>query len=400
MERDWDFMSHGIYNTQYIETYTEEQEREFYQDSIETLKKHTGKQLKGMLGPAMSNTARTPDLMAEAGLIYHADWMHDDQPVPIRVKTGRMISVPYSIEVNDSALFGNHFEGEYFAKICKAQFDRLYREGEEERTEHVHSAASIPDRTAASDQVSGRDAGICDVARGSVAGDGGTRLRSITWQTTMTGWWAHLEGEAGLVMPGQRGFGMDHPHHPWLPMVKRAPLRWPEGARGGVVRHCEPGAHGVANRRRGTTGGGRCRAGFGNRRFPDYTRKTHREYGHRVGIFRVLDALEAVGIRPTIAMDLMTAENYPYLVEHCLGRGAEIMAHGVSVTQMITSEMGEDEERGYIRRCLEGMESATGTRPRGWLGPEFGESARTPGLLAEAGVEYVCDWTLMTSSHT
>ncbi len=131
VERDWDFMSHGIYNTQYIETYTEGQEREFYRDSIETLRRHTGKQLKGMLGPAMSNTARTPDLMAEAGLIYHADWMHDDQPVPIRVKTGRLISVPYSIEVNDSALFGNHYEGEYFAKICKAQFDRLYREGEE-----------------------------------------------------------------------------------------------------------------------------------------------------------------------------------------------------------------------------------------------------------------------------
>ena len=131
VERDWDFMSHGIYNTQYIETYTEEQEREFYRDSIATLRRHTGKQLRGMLGPAMSNSARTPDLMAEAGLIYHADWMHDDQPVPIRVKKGRMISVPYSIEVNDSALFGNHFEGEYFAKICKAQFDRLYREGEE-----------------------------------------------------------------------------------------------------------------------------------------------------------------------------------------------------------------------------------------------------------------------------
>ena len=131
VERDWDFMSHGIYNTRYIETYTEEQEREFYRDSIATLRRHTGKQLKGMLGPAMSNTARTPDLMAEAGLIYHADWMHDDQPVPIRVKTGRMISVPYSIEVNDSSLFGHHYEGEYFAKIGKAQFDRLYREGEE-----------------------------------------------------------------------------------------------------------------------------------------------------------------------------------------------------------------------------------------------------------------------------
>ena len=131
VKRNWDFMSHGIYNTRYIETYTEAQEREFYRDSIATLRQHTGKQLKGMLGPAMSNTARTPDLMAEAGLIYHADWMHDDQPVPIRVKNGAMISVPYSIELNDSALFGKHYEGEYFAKICKAQFDRLYREGEQ-----------------------------------------------------------------------------------------------------------------------------------------------------------------------------------------------------------------------------------------------------------------------------
>ena len=129
VQRDWDFMSHGIYNTRYIETYTEEQEREFYRDSIETLRRHTGKQLKGMLGPSMSNTARTPDLMAEAGLLYHSDWMHDDQPVPIKVKSGVLISVPYSIELNDSTLFNKHYEGDYFVKICKAQFDRLYREG-------------------------------------------------------------------------------------------------------------------------------------------------------------------------------------------------------------------------------------------------------------------------------
>ncbi len=193
-------------------------------------------------------------------------------------------------------------------------------------------------------------------------------------------------------MPGQRGFGMDHPHHPWSPIVKRPPLRWPKEARVAVcvivnLEHMEWKTGEGSYWRRELSGG------FGNRRFPDYTRKTHREYGHRVGIFRVLDALEAVGMRPTIAMDLMTAQNYPFLVEHCLGRGAEIVAHGVSVTQMITSEMGEDEERKYIARCLAGMREATGETPKGWLGPEFGESAKTPQLLAEAGVEYVCDWT-------
>lgn len=132
VERNYDYMSHGIYNTRYLYTYTEEQEREFYRDTIETLKLHTGKQLKGMLGPAISGTERTPDLMAEAGLIYHTDWMHDDQPVPIKVKSGKLISVPYSIELNDSSLLrDNHYEGDYFARICKAQFDQLYKEGAE-----------------------------------------------------------------------------------------------------------------------------------------------------------------------------------------------------------------------------------------------------------------------------
>ena len=132
VQRNYDYMSHGIYNTRYLYTYTEEQEQEFYRDTIDTLKLHTGKQLKGMLGPAISGTERTPDLMAEAGLIYHTDWMHDDQPVPIKVKSGKLVSVPYSIELNVSSLLrDNHYEGDYFARICKAQFDQLYKEGAE-----------------------------------------------------------------------------------------------------------------------------------------------------------------------------------------------------------------------------------------------------------------------------
>jgi len=129
VQRGWDFMSHGIYNTQYLNTYTEEQERAFYQDCIATLQRHTGKQLKGMLGPAISGTERTPDLMAEAGLIYHPDCIHHAQPVPIKVQSGTLISVPYSVELNDSPTFRQHYEGDYFELMCKAQFDQLYKEG-------------------------------------------------------------------------------------------------------------------------------------------------------------------------------------------------------------------------------------------------------------------------------
>ena len=131
VSRDWTYMSHGIYNTSYLTTSTPDQEREFYRDCIETLARHTGKQLKGMLSPALFSTVNTPDLMAEAGLIYHTDWLHDDQPVPIKVKSGKLVSVPYSIELNDVPIFRAHHEGEYFVQICKAQFDQLYKEGTE-----------------------------------------------------------------------------------------------------------------------------------------------------------------------------------------------------------------------------------------------------------------------------
>jgi peptidoglycan/xylan/chitin deacetylase (PgdA/CDA1 family) len=133
-------------------------------------------------------------------------------------------------------------------------------------------------------------------------------------------------------------------------------------------------------------------AGMLRRPFPDYSRLTHREYGHRVGIFRILDVLEKHGIPPTIAMDALTAEHYPYLVRHCLQRGGEIIGHGIAASQMLTGNMSEPEERAYIQTALTTLTRATGTAPVGWLGPEYGESPRTPQLLAQAGVRYVCDW--------
>jgi len=129
-ERGWEVMSHGIYNTRYIHELSEDEEREFYRDCIDSLRRHTGSQLKGMLGPAVSNSVATPDLMAEAGLLYHADWMHDDQPVPLKVRSGRLVSVPYSTELNDVPVFLQHFEAEDFVAMAKAQFDVLYAEGE------------------------------------------------------------------------------------------------------------------------------------------------------------------------------------------------------------------------------------------------------------------------------
>jgi peptidoglycan/xylan/chitin deacetylase (PgdA/CDA1 family) len=184
---------------------------------------------------------------------------------------------------------------------------------------------------------------------------------------------------------------MDHEHYDWVPIVKRGVLRWPENARVALcvivnLEHMEwsppEGSYQLP-----TLSGG-----LDPRPFPDYARLSHREYGHRVGIFRVLDVLERHRIKTTVAMDVFTAENYPYLVRHCRQRGCEIIAHGMSVSRMITGKMSEQDERQYIQESMERLRRATTAAPVGWLGPEYGESERTPRLLAEAGIRYLCDW--------
>lgn len=187
-------------------------------------------------------------------------------------------------------------------------------------------------------------------------------------------------------------YGMDHDHYDWTPLhADRAALRWPDNASLALcvivtLEHMEwrrpPEGDPIPN----------LAGGYGPSPFPDVTAWSHREYGHRVGVFRVLDVLDQYGIKPTIAMDALTAEHYPFLVRHCLRRGDEIIGHGVSVNRMITSRMSESEEREYIQTALHALTRATGKPPVGWLGPELGESTRTPQLLASLGLRYICDW--------
>jgi len=132
--RDWNYMSHGLYNTRYLWDVSEDEERAFYRDIIDTVYELTGKKVLGAMGPGpQSVTSRTPDILAEAGILYQADWFHDDQPFPINVRQGRLISVPYTLEISDSSVIGTGagtaWEGDDFLEIIKRQFDTLYEEG-------------------------------------------------------------------------------------------------------------------------------------------------------------------------------------------------------------------------------------------------------------------------------
>ena len=135
-ERNWEFFSHGIYNTRYTYGLSEEQEREMILDSVATIEKHTGSKPAGYLAPALSHSEQTIDLFAEAGGTYTCDLFHDDQPTPVKVRNGkRFVSIPYSLEMNDTiAYVVNKIEPRRYGQILKDNFDRLYLEGADSGT--------------------------------------------------------------------------------------------------------------------------------------------------------------------------------------------------------------------------------------------------------------------------
>lgn len=129
-ERNWEFFSHGIYNTRYSYTMNEAQEQAIITDSIESVKKHTGQMIAGYLAPALTHTERTMDLLAENGILYTCDLFIDDQPFPVNVKEGRFISIPYSLEMNDIIVYnGSMVPPRRYADMLKSNFDRLRADG-------------------------------------------------------------------------------------------------------------------------------------------------------------------------------------------------------------------------------------------------------------------------------
>lgn len=140
--RRFDVMCHGIYNTQFLWGLSEDEERAVIADCVKRFHGLTGRHFTGWFSPAGTHTINTPDLVAEAGVRYYCDWFHDDQPFPMRVRSGSLISLPYQIQVNDGRNFRVNTEAEEFADNAIALFDRLYEEGGESGT--IFSLAPHP----------------------------------------------------------------------------------------------------------------------------------------------------------------------------------------------------------------------------------------------------------------
>ncbi len=184
--------------------------------------------------------------------------------------------------------------------------------------------------------------------------------------------------------------GMDNPYYQFEPLPQRQQISWPSGKRIALVvllhlEYWQLDAPADAERDRRFVGE------YGSFS-PDYRTWSQREYGNRVGLSRLLAVLDRYKLKLTVPANAACAGRHDTLIQQLRERQAEFVGHGSYANSLISSKLSEAEERLFIKRSLDTLEQATGTRPVGWAGQDYGESARTPQLLAEAGLDYVLDW--------
>ena len=122
----WEFMGHG-----YVQApmHTVEDEGEAIRKTIEAIQAFTGEAPRGWESPGLTETDETVDLLAEAGIEYVANWVLDDQPVPVHTRTGTMTALPYPVEINDVVISAVQLQpSDEIWRRGKDQFDRLYQE--------------------------------------------------------------------------------------------------------------------------------------------------------------------------------------------------------------------------------------------------------------------------------
>ena len=124
----WEFMGHAY---EQGPIHKESNQKAMIKRSLDVIERFTRKRPVGWLGPGLTETLGTPELLAEAGIKYIGDWVYDDEPTTIRTGKGPLVTLPYTVELNDiPMMIVQHHESDYLLHRAVDQFDRLYAEGE------------------------------------------------------------------------------------------------------------------------------------------------------------------------------------------------------------------------------------------------------------------------------
>lgn len=171
----------------------------------------------------------------------------------------------------------------------------------------------------------------------------------------------------------------------YLPITERPRLAWPNGARIAVwicpnIEHYEfrPGPV-------------RVRDPWPRTPHPDVLGYATKDYGNRVGLWRMFEIMDRYAIRCTVSLNLANFEHYPEILEACERRGWDYMCHGIYNTHYLWG-YGEDEERAFVEDCVATFRRLTGRALAGWFSPAASHTLNTPDLVAAAGIKYFCDF--------
>ncbi len=127
LDAGWEFMGHGVVQGA---MHVQRDQRDTIRSTVRMLRDFTGKKPKGWLGPGLTETWETLDVLAEEGIEYVSDWVNDDQPYEIRTSASTLVSIPYTLELNDIPMMViQHHPSAEWLRRAKDQFDRLYAEG-------------------------------------------------------------------------------------------------------------------------------------------------------------------------------------------------------------------------------------------------------------------------------
>lgn len=191
---------------------------------------------------------------------------------------------------------------------------------------------------------------------------------------------------AYLEYPHRRQ-GYDHDLYAWSNLHERKPVVWPNG-KGVAVWVCiDLEWFPITPEDQPFRAPGHMQTAY-----PDYRHYTSREYGTRVGFYRLLDALAKANVVASVAVNGAVAERYPQVIADIVAAGHEIIAHSTDMNGTIATGLPEADERALIQHSLDALEKASGQRPRGWLSIARSQSWNTVRLLKEAGLDYSCDW--------
>ena len=124
---------------------------------------------------------------------------------------------------------------------------------------------------------------------------------------------------------------------------------------------------------------------------PDILNYGWRDYGIRVGVWRLFQMLDEFGIRASVNLHADVCHEYPEVIAAGEERRWEWIAQGHTASSILAG-MSDSDALTVIQSSLAAIEDATGRKPKGWLGSHLAQTFSTPDLLAEAGVEFVCDY--------